>query len=190
MAFRQMSRPLRLMPSDGEARFPRQTGLSLFELILVLFLISTLSALAHPLFKNSVRREKERVLRHNLRIMREAIDRFHADWERDALTRTGPYCKRYAAKCLEISGESGYPKNLSTLLRVELITRDAEGAPKDESRRYLRQVPTDPMTGAADWGLRCEEDPHDSIAWCGKDIYDVYTISTDIAFNRTPYATW
>jgi general secretion pathway protein G len=185
-----MSRLLRFIRPDREARFPCQAGLSLFELILVLFLISTLSALAQPLFKNSVRREKERELTRDLRIMREAIDLFHTDWERDVLTRTGPYCKRYAAKCLEISGESGYPKTLSSLLKVELITRDAEGAPKDESRRYLRQVPNDPMTGTTDWGLRCEEDPPDSTSWCGKDVYDVHTTSTGIALNQTSYATW
>ncbi len=167
-----------------------QIGLSLFELILVLFLISTLAALAQPLFKNAVRREKERALRHDLQQVRVAIDQFHADWERDEQIRIGPYCKRYAAQCQEIGGESGYPKTLRTLLKVELSGRNEDGTLKDESRRYLRRIPTDPMTDSTDWGLRCDEDPPDSTAWCGKDVYDLYTTSPKTARHQIPYSAW
>lgn len=183
-------RPFRDRTGGVPFRFFGRTGLSLFELILVLFLISTLSALAQPLFKNAVRREKERGLQHELQVMREAIDLFREDWEREEQTRIGPYCKRYAARCLEISGESGYPKTLETLLKVELFGKNTDGTLKDESRRYLRRVPTDPITRSESWGLRCYEDAPDSTAWCGKDVYDIHTTSPETALNQTPYAGW
>ena len=40
---------------------------------------------------------------------------------------------------------------------------------------FLRRMPVDPLTGDADWGLRCYgEQPNDSL-WCGRNVFDVYS---------------
>ena len=59
----------------------------------------------------------------------------------------------------------------------DLINQD------DKSRSYLRSIPTDPFTGAADWitvTLEGEE----------SGIFDVHSASEFVALNGTPYNTW
>ena len=47
---------------------------------------------------------------------------------------------------------------------------------------YLRQVPTDPMTGSHQWGLL----PGDG----AQGIIDVYSLSEKASLDGTPYAEW
>jgi general secretion pathway protein G len=58
-------------------RSPR--GFTLIELLVVLAILGLLLSLAAPKYVRSVDGAKEAVLAENLRITREAIDRFHAD---------------------------------------------------------------------------------------------------------------
>jgi general secretion pathway protein G len=54
---------------------------------------------------------------------------------------------------------------------------------------YLRQLPQDPMTGAADWETVFEEyDADDPVAQPG--IYDVHSASPATALDGTPYNEW
>jgi len=46
------------------------------------------------------------------------------------------------------------------------------------------------MTGTTDWGLRCVQDDPDSMAWCGQNVFDVYTKSQERAPDGTPYSEW
>ena len=55
-------------------------------------------------------------------------------------------------------------------------------------RSSLRRV--DPMTGEAEWGMRCYEDDLDSSSWCEENIYDVYSLSTGTGLNGIPYSEW
>jgi general secretion pathway protein G len=57
----------------------RQDGFTLLELIVVLALITTLSAIAFATYKNTVQRGREAVLKENLYRMRDAIDQHYAD---------------------------------------------------------------------------------------------------------------
>lgn len=54
-------------------------GFTLIELLVVLAILGLLLSLAAPKYVRSVDGAKETVLAENLRITREAIDRFHAD---------------------------------------------------------------------------------------------------------------
>jgi general secretion pathway protein G len=57
----------------------RQGGFTLLELMIVLALIITLSAIAFATYQNTVQRGREAVLRENLFRMRDAIDQHYAD---------------------------------------------------------------------------------------------------------------
>lgn len=54
-------------------------GFTLIELMVVMAAIGLLLSLAAPRYFEQVDRSRDAVLQHNLRGMREAIDRFHAD---------------------------------------------------------------------------------------------------------------
>ena len=54
---------------------------------------------------------------------------------------------------------------------------------------YLRKIPNDPITGAADWEVvYAEPDPDDPTAQPG--IYDVKSASTATSLKGTPYNEW
>ena len=63
---------------SGERRLGRQ-GFTLIELLVVLAIIATLVSIASPQYFGVSDRAKETVLREDLNVMREAIDKFHGD---------------------------------------------------------------------------------------------------------------
>ncbi len=54
-------------------------GFTLIELLVVMAIIGTLLALAVPRYFHTVQRARENVLRHDLTILREAIDKYYSD---------------------------------------------------------------------------------------------------------------
>ena len=54
-------------------------GFTLIELIVVMAIVALLATLALPRYFHSVDHSKETVLRENLRIVRETIDKFYGD---------------------------------------------------------------------------------------------------------------
>lgn len=54
-------------------------GFTLMELVVVLFIVALLAALAVPSVSGSIRRAQETALTQNLSVMRKAIDDFRAD---------------------------------------------------------------------------------------------------------------
>jgi general secretion pathway protein G len=54
-------------------------GFTLIELIVVMSIIATLLTIAVPRYFKSLERSKEAVLRQDLAVLREAIDKFNAD---------------------------------------------------------------------------------------------------------------
>ena len=79
---------------DSSCESQGQTGFTLLELIITLFVISILVMGTIPLTQNAAKRQKELRLRETLRVIRNAIDEFHRDTigacPQGALTTTNP----------------------------------------------------------------------------------------------------
>jgi general secretion pathway protein G len=149
-------------------------GFTLLELIITLGVLSIVAVAALPLMKNSIKREREYVLRQNLRTIRKAIDAYFIDCEYRKLV--GVLDQQEGSLC--------YPPDLQTL--VEGIRPPN----KDITIRYLRRIPVDPMTGKAEWGKKAVQDGPDNQSWGGKNVFDVHSLSTDTALNGTKYREW
>jgi general secretion pathway protein G len=71
--------------------------------------------------------------------------------------------------------------NTNTVLGNQLSTK---------KKVYLRGIPIDPMTGAAEWELRSCYDPADSDSWGGENVFDVRSKSKEKALNGEKYSDW
>jgi general secretion pathway protein G len=56
--------------------------------------------------------------------------------------------------------------------------------------RFLRRIPVDPMTGKAEWGMRSVQDDPESTSWGGKNVFDVFSLSTSTALDGSKYSDW
>ena len=149
----------------------REAGLTLIELVVATSILLVLATMALPVTRMKIKRDKEIELRRALRDMRSAVDRY-----KDASDRG----------LIEVKVDTeGYPPDLETLVNgVELA-----GKP-DRKVRFLRKIPVDPMTGRADWVLRCIQDPPDSRYWCGETVFDVSSRSYGTGLDGTRYQDW
>lgn len=66
----------------------------------------------------------------------------------------------------------------------------AGSAPVTQHIRFLRKIPTDPMTGKAEWGMRSVQDDPDATSWGGHDVFDVFSLSQGTAMDNTRYSDW
>ena len=156
----------------------RPNGFTLLEIIIVILILSVLTAAAIPMVRNTVRRERESDLRLALRQLRQAIDRYKLFHDQSNGT----------AIPIEWKTQSGYPKELKILVDG-FIPANVVGT--SEARvRFLRRLPIDPMTGDTEWGLRSYKDKPDSTSWGGDDVFDVYSKSDGNALNGTKYKDW
>ncbi len=171
-------------------KYQGSRGVTLIELLVTLTIIFILASVALPIGKVSIKRTKELELRQSLRLVRITIDNFRRDWARDGNTLLGPLCVKNQLACKEHTGLTGYPQNLDTLLKIELTGAEAQLEKTYSTRRYLRRVPIDPMTGTTEWGLRCYQDERDEDRWCGEDVFDIFTTSEKIALDGTRYRDW
>jgi general secretion pathway protein G len=68
--------------------------------------------------------------------------------------------------------------------------------PKDQTIKYLRRIPRDPMvplespSNPNNWGLRSYSDTPDSSQWGGGNVFDVYSKSDGTSSDGTKYSTW
>ena len=90
--------------------------------------------------------------------------------------------------------ESVLHNNLTTLrTTIDNYTYDKQKAPQSlqdlVSEGYLREVPIDPMTGAADWRTIMEE-ASQAVNQSEPGIFDVKSSSDKIGLDGTPYNTW
>ena len=167
----------------------KEAGVTLLELLITITIIMVLASVAMPLAQVSGKRTKELELRNELRTVRAAIDQFNLDWNREGDVLVGPLCVKNKLACKEVSGVTGYHKSWQALLEVKLTGEEAT-VKNIAVKRYLRHLPLDPMTGKADWRLRCYADPVDASSWCGDDVYDLASLSPDGALDGTKYREW
>lgn len=146
--------------------------MTLVELIVAFTILMLLSAMAVPLARYKVQREKERDLQRALDDIRRGIDKFKDDMDAG---KVGP------AKL----DSDNYPESLQQL--VEGVK--ATGA-VDKKVKYLRRIPKDPMTNSKDWGMRSTRDDPKALAWGGQNVFEIYTKSSDKAKDGTPYSEW
>jgi len=143
-------------------------GFTLIELIVATAIMVILVSMAVPVTSFAIKRERERELRYDLWMMRDAIDRY-----KDAADRAAFQIKL---------GSEGYPPDLETLVNGV----DSNG----KKLKFLRHIPVDPMTGKAEWGLRSMQDDPTSDSWGGESVFDVYTKSEATALDGTKYRDW
>ncbi len=156
--------------SKKSHRFSDQAFM-LIELIAAITILLVLTTLALPLARNEIIRGREIELHGDLRMMREAIDRYKAYSDQGMIPiKVDSY---------------GYPPDLQTLVDGVPVKGTAKGKYK-----FLRKIPIDPMTGTADWGLRAMQDDPDSKSWGGENVFDVYSKSQGTALDGTQYGDW
>lgn len=167
----------------------RESGVTLLELLVTLTIVMVLASVALPLTRVSAKRSHEIELRQHLRGMRAAIDTFKMEWNRDGDMLIGPLCVKNKLSCKDVASIYGYPKSLEMLLGIKLTSEEAT-VRGTTTRRYLRSLPLDPLTGKADWQFRCYKDAPNASSWCGADVYDVMTASQETALDGTKYRDW
>lgn len=160
------------MVAVAARRRRRQAGLSLVELIVAFTILLTLTAMALPMARYKVRREKEQALRQNLREIRTAIDKYKDMADRGELGQTK-------------LGTENYPETLEILVEGVKIP-----GPEDKKVKFLRRMPKDPFTNSADWGKRSTQDDPKSQSWGGQNVFDVYSKTMERAPDGTPYSEW
>src|SRR5215470_1804545 len=117
----------------------RSRGFTLIELIVTVTIVAILAGLAVPLARNSIQREREYELRRDLREMRVAIDKYKEACDRGQIQQT--------------LGTECYPESLDVLVDgVNMMNA------VDKKLKFLRRVPSDPITNSKEWGLRAYQD--------------------------------
>jgi general secretion pathway protein G len=145
-----------------------ERGLTLVELIVTVAILAVLASAAVPIARFQVKRQKERELRYDLWMMRDAIDKY-----KDAADR-GAFQTKVDSQ--------NYPPDLQTL--VDGV--DIQG----KKVRFLRHIPVDPMTGTSEWGLRSMQDDPTSDSFGGQSVFDVYSKSQGKGLDGTNYKDW
>ena len=150
----------------------RESGFTMVEMAVVAAMISILAAMAIPVARYTQKRQNELELRYQLRLARNALDRFKQYCDAGLLPQPG-----VETEC--------YPKDLETLVEgVDLVGQ------VDKKMKFLRRIPVDPMTRKPEWGLRSFQDEPDSSSWGGQNVYDVYSLSGGRGMDGTYYKDW
>ncbi len=132
--------------STGSRTGSGEAGILYLALLFSVVLIGIVTAVAAPLWRTVVQREKEEELLFRLREYRQAIAAYQAAHKR-------------------------FPQKLEDLLedKTQLVTR-----------RYLRRIYPDPMTGKADWEVEFQVDKAGVVS----GIKDVHSRSPGIGLKR------
>lgn len=165
------------MKSNFISRSAKVSGFTIIELMVTFVILAVLSTVAVPLTKVAIQRNKEQELKAALRQVREALDAYKLASDEGRI-----------AKSMD---ESGYPSSL------KLLEEGVEDI-KDPKRRliyFIRRIPRDPMSDALDiapdatWNKRSYQSSFDHPEE-GKDVYDIYSQSSNTGLNGIPYREW
>jgi general secretion pathway protein G len=150
-------------------------GFTLIELMVTLAIVAMLASVALPMLQMTVKKNKETELKNNLIQIREAIDAYKKAAEEGRIEQK--------------IQDSGYPPDLQVLVEGVKDLKSPEG----RKIKFLRKIPTDPMIKAEGdepkWGLRSYDSEYDDPKY-EKDVFDVYSLSTEKDSHGVPYAKW
>jgi general secretion pathway protein G len=156
----------------------RQRGFTFIELAMTVAIVALLATLVLPMTELMVKRNQEHELRLALREIRTAIDAYKRAVEE--------------GRVMSSPDKSGYPPTLKVL--AEGVTD--EKSPDHTGKIYfLRRIPRDPTfldasrTDEETWGKRSYQSAPDAPEE-GKDVFDVYSLATDVGINGIPYKDW
>lgn len=105
------------------ARTMRKAGFTLVELMVVLAIIALLISIVAPHYVGRINRAEEAVLRENLTLMRDALDRYYADAGR-------------------------YPASLEDLATKRYLRRIPDDPITQSNSTWVVIAPKDPKNGA------------------------------------------
>ena len=149
-----------------------QRGMTLIELIVAFTILSLLAAMAVPLARHKVRRDREKELRQALKELRIGIDKYKDACDAGKLGQA-----KVGTEC--------YPET------IEVLVEGAKQSGASEVKmKFLRRLPRDPFTGSKEWGKRSVQDDPTSLSWGGQNIFDVYTKTMEKAPDGTAYSEW
>jgi general secretion pathway protein G len=191
-----------------------QAGVTLLELIIAIAILLVLASAAMPVARFTVKRQKEAELRRELREIRDAIDRYKDAADRN-LIRVEAGTEGYppdletlvkgvdlvaqqgagiagATNPVPTTGFGGFGGGFGQNPASTFGASGQNGQGQDLIRhvRFLRRIPVDPMTGHPDWGKRSVQDDPDSTSWGGKNVFDVFSLSSGTAIDGTKYSDW
>jgi general secretion pathway protein G len=137
------------LDSRTRRRLRDTRGWTLIEMVVVMSLIVILAGLATAMYKNSVIKAREAVLKEDLFRMRDAIDQYYAD-------------------------KNKYPADIQALV----------------SDGYMREIPKDPFTQAADTWQTFPAEPDPSNPTIEPGVYNIKSGSEGTAIDGSQYADW
>jgi len=188
--FRENSQPATRGPRLLAALRGASAGFSIAELITVVAIIAILAAVALPVARFGLRRQKEVELRDRLRKITAAIDRYQElmtmgqapQQQGGGVPGQVPAVRPAQMQAL---GSDGYPKTLEELLKG---VKMSDG----KTIRLLRERDLiDPMTGRNEWLTLSTTDDPDTSMTNGDNVFEVHSTSTALALDgKTHYNEW
>jgi general secretion pathway protein G len=194
-----------------------EAGMTLLELIIACAILLVLASAAMPVARYTVKRQKEAELHRELREMRDAIDRYKDAADRNLIrveagTEGYPPDLNTLVKGVDLTSQQGAGIAGATTPGQPIVPStgfggfggafgqtqtqgqnsgsSSQGQDLIRHVRFLRRVPVDPMTGKAEWGMRSVQDDQDSSSWGGKNVFDVFSLSSGTALDGTKYSDW
>lgn len=150
-------------------------GFTIIEVMVVMVVLSILAMSAMPLLELSAKRNRERELKQSLMDIRHALDIYKNYTDIGRIPKSG--------------SNSGYPPTLSALMVG--VPDQLNGG---QILYIMRRIPKDPMApdqvpAELSWGTRSYQSPPNK-PQPGQDVFDVYSLSTDVGMNGIPYREW
>lgn len=156
----------------------RQNGFTFIELAITVAIVALLATMVLPMTELVVKRDHEHELHLALREIRTALDAYKRAVD-EGRVKSPP-------------DGSGYPPVLKVL--VDGVA-DEKSPDRSSKIYFLRRIPRDPMypdagKSAEDtWGKRSYASRPDAPEE-GEDVFDVYSLASDIGLNGIPYRDW